>query len=806
MLSTAAETRVVFEAENNSLRSTIEEMNGARDELEQNLRAQIDAISGARNDIETQLREREAELNHVRGELPEVQAALEGERSALQSELSALREQLDSATNDRANIEAQLHEREAELHAMQEEFVNAQSSVEGERAALEAELEALRQQLDAMNGARDELEQNLRAQIDAISGARNDIETQLREREAELSIAHSEFAVAKFEYEGERADLFARLKALAAQVPVLEKSKLEAETCAEEFRVKLIELQNDKQVLEQTLMERDGELLDALANISTLEDERDELKSQLEQFKRGASSQMQVEAEVESLREELEAANSKRLRIEERMRSRDADLEKAHQQATQLISDNSKLRSQLIDAKQLADDYATQLSMNARGSKDITDGFDSPNYAFDSHETQFIPDAADEAFVTACTMTQRIEIILRRRQQTSAELEALHNIGDMRSEEAIMLGSELEAMDQQALTCRETLATCVQGLNELRKRLDEEFRVLGKSPQISSGTSDMQSRVRELERALENASAQSDASFDGLRKALADPAGKVSEGHTVLVEFIIPFETQPGQRILAVGTWCDWNVQRGLILTYTKGGIWKGTMSLHTGSNYEYKYVIAQAQVGSTPGERATFFPSWGRTEELLVPLFNGQAHALTWQLGNNKAMALDNIHTDGVAKIEVSDDWEANPKKSPIRLLDADNELIEIVGSTALLAEAVDRADHALAEARKQVEMMAEVATTALSMVDGQLAQEVFQQFDAIRRVGSLTPEGQETHHKKTPKQLVSQNAKTPGDDWKNIGYGIDLEAASMSRDINFENDSKDSTSFDDNIDIDIV
>ena len=806
VLSTAAETRVVFEAENNSLRSTIEEMNGARDELEQNLRAQIDAISGARNDIETQLREREAELNHVRGELPEVQAALEGERSALQSELSALREQLDSATNDRANIEAQLHEREAELHAMQEEFVNAQSSVEGERAALEAELEALRQQLDAMNGARDELEQNLRAQIDAISGARNDIETQLREREHDLNIAQSDFAVAKFEYEGERADLLARLEALVAQVPVLEKSKLDAETCAEEFRVKLIELQNDKQVLEQTLMERNGELLDALANISMLEDERDELKSQLEQFKRGASSQMQVEAEVESLREELEAANSKRLRIEERMRSRGADLEKAHQQATQLISENSKLRSQLIDAKQLADDYAMQLSMNARGNKYITDGFDSPNYALDSHETQFIPDAADEAFVTACTMTQRIEIILRRRQQTSAELQALHNIGDMSSEEAIMLGSELEAMDQQALTCRETLATCVQGLNELRKRLDEEFRVLGKSPQISSGTSDMQSRVRELERALENASAQSDASFDGLRKALADPSGKVSEGHTVLVEFIIPFETQPGQRILAVGTWCDWNVQKGLILTYTKGGIWKGTMSLHTGSNYEYKYVIAQAQVGSTPGERATFFPSWGRTEELLVPLFNGQAHALTWQLGNNKAMALDNIHTDGVAKIEVSDDWEANPKKSPIRLLNADNELIEIVGSTALLAEAVDRADHALAEARKQVEMMAEVATTALSMVDGQLAQEVFQQFDAIRRAGSLTPEGQQTHHKKAAKQLVSPNDKIPGDDWKNIGYGIDLEAASMSRDINFENDSKDSTSFDDNIDIDIV
>ena len=174
--------------------------------------------------------------------------------------------------------------------------------------------------------------------------------------------------------------------------------------------------------------------------------------------------------------------------------------------------------------------------------------------------------------------------------------------------------------------------------------------------------------------------------------------------------------------------------------------------------------------------------------------------------------MALDNIHTDGVAKIEVSDDWEANPKKSPIRLLDADNELIEIVGSTALLAEAVDRADHALAEARKQVEMMAEVATTALSMVDGQLAQDVFQQFDSIRRVGSLIPEGQETHHKKAAKQLVSSNAKTvqdpPSDDWKKIGYGIDHKTVTMVRDIDFENDSKDGTSFDDDlgIDIDIV
>ena len=779
------------EEEAASLRAALEVTSAALTSREEELRVLAEAQSA----LESERDELKAEMNRLREELPIIISGKE----AFKDEVNSLRRRIDEASQEKRELQDRLHTLDAQ-------FTGVLSTAAETRVVFEAENNSLRSTIEEMNGARDELKQNLRAQIDAISGARNDIETQLREREHDLNIAQSEFAVAKFEYEGERADLLARLEALVAQVPVLEKSKLDAETCAEEFRVKLIELQNDKQVLEQTLMERNGELLDALANISMLEDERDELKSQLEQFKRGASSQMQVEAEVESLREELEAANSKRLRIEERMRSRGADLEKAHQQATQLISENSKLRSQLIDAKQLADDYAMQLSMNARGNKYITDGFDSPNYALDSHETQFIPDAADEAFVTACTMTQRIEIILRRRQQTSAELQALHNIGDMSSEEAIMLGSELEAMDQQALTCRETLATCVQGLNELRKRLDEEFRVLGKSPQISSGTSDMQSRVRELERALENASAQSDASFDGLRKALADPSGKVSEGHTVLVEFIIPFETQPGQRILAVGTWCDWNVQKGLILTYTKGGIWKGTMSLHTGSNYEYKYVIAQAQVGSTPGERATFFPSWGRTEELLVPLFNGQAHALTWQLGNNKAMALDNIHTDGVAKIEVSDDWEANPKKSPIRLLNADNELIEIVGSTALLAEAVDRADHALAEARKQVEMMAEVATTALSMVDGQLAQEVFQQFDAIRRAGSLTPEGQQTHHKKAAKQLVSPNDKIPGDDWKNIGYGIDLEAASMSRDINFENDSKDSTSFDDNIDIDIV
>jgi len=379
---------------------------------------------------------------------------------------------------------------------------------------------------------------------------------------------------------------------------------------------------------------------------------------------------------------------------------------------------------------------------------------------------------------------------MRRQKQASQDLQRLKDAGDGDSTDATMLSVELEAMEHQLTTSREVLATCLDGLNDIESRVKTEISKLGGS-KLAVGAVAAVSRMRDLERSLAEANERTNTTFQELQSAFAVTGSLAGPGHDMPVQFSIPFQTIPGQILLVVGTWCDWNAQRGLVLGWTKGNVWRGSMKLHTGSNYEYKYVVVERITGAVPGDEPPYLPSWGQTEPQLAPMFDGGAHMVVWQLGNNKAMALDNIHTDGVARIEVQDEWIANPKKSPITLFSASNEVIEVVGSTALLGETVDRADHALSEARKQVQMMAEVASAALAMVDGQMAKQVSLQMDTIRKMGSLEPSAKGQHHRR----IVSESSSTSstlslqsgsegsGDssvsankNWMNIGYGLDF------------------------------
>jgi hypothetical protein len=85
------------------------------------------------------------------------------------------------------------------------------------------------------------------------------------------------------------------------------------------------------------------------------------------------------------------------------------------------------------------------------------------------------------------------------------------------------------------------------------------------------------------------------------------------------------------------------------------------------------------------------------------------------WQKGNNKALALDNISTKGLDHIEARDEWVPDPKNSPIQLVGFDGEVKEIVGSTRLLMECVNRADEYLEEVRAQMEEMYDIAAAAV-------------------------------------------------------------------------------------------
>ena len=149
--------------------------------------------------------------------------------------------------------------------------------------------------------------------------------------------------------------------------------------------------------------------------------------------------------------------------------------------------------------------------------------------------------------------------------------------------------------------------------------------------------------------------------------------------------------------------------------------MWVGTMPLLPGYNYEYKYCVLETQHGQQPGEPLRQYPEWGFAEPTttLSPV-TGATCSVVWQKGNNKAMALDNIATNGIAHIQTNDEWIPNPKNSPIQLVGEDGEVKEEVGSTKLLMECVHRADDYLAEVREQMEEMYKIATASLGYRKG--------------------------------------------------------------------------------------
>jgi hypothetical protein len=47
------------------------------------------------------------------------------------------------------------------------------------------------------------------------------------------------------------------------------------------------------------------------------------------------------------------------------------------------------------------------------------------------------------------------------------------------------------------------------------------------------------------------------------------------EAEVIDVMFEVVFDTNVNQTIYVVGTWCDWDIEGGLQLQWTEGGVWK---------------------------------------------------------------------------------------------------------------------------------------------------------------------------------------------------------------------------------------
>ena len=354
----------------------------------------------------------------------------------------------------------------------------------------------------------------------------------------------------------------------------------------------------------------------------------------------------------------------------------------------------------------------------------------------------FADPETESAMLAASAEAARLEILLRQRERALAEVERMESEGAAVGPVLESYKVEILQLEAEAAAARAELARRDDVVAELSGRLDVELnllrresgklkrRLLSESAERGDEIRDGDSpeRIEDLEEKLDLAQMKSTDAFDALSSTLGSARAEIvvpgftdAATKTVDVRFSIPFETTPGQDLFVVGTWCDWDVAGGLPLTWTEGGVWVGTMPLLPGYNYEYKYCVLETQHGQQPGEPLRQYPEWGFAEPTttLSPV-TGATCSVVWQKGNNKAMALDNIATNGIAHIQTNDEWIPNPKNSPIQLVGEDGEVKEEVGSTKLLMECVHRADDYLAEVREQMEEMYKIATASLGYRKG--------------------------------------------------------------------------------------
>ena len=267
--------------------------------------------------------------------------------------------------------------------------------------------------------------------------------------------------------------------------------------------------------------------------------------------------------------------------------------------------------------------------------------------------------------------------------------------------------AELAARDEAVLELRGRLDVELNLLAResanVRKRLLESAPSTGMPAMEPEKEQRLSDTLDKLQTDLQTAEAASTAAFERLDRSIG-AAAEVSTGGGKLMpcKFDIEFVTKPGQTVHVVGTWCDWDVKRGLELKWSEGHRWVGTMPLKPGFNYEYKYCVLERVERKQPGDAPPYWPDYGFTEPTCITYKPGEVAMVVWQKGNNKAVALDsNVVNEGIKHVYCKDEWIPDPMNSPIQLIGEDGEVVQTVGSTKLLAQCVNRADEALAEAR---------------------------------------------------------------------------------------------------------
>ena len=713
----------------------------------------------------------EATRDALEKRLQDAEASLQAERERAAAEATA--------ASDRA--EENVTQLQTQLEGLRATLESRDSALREASAAADALQEAntyLEQRLSAMEVTkRSDFDSVTRVEIAKLEADVRSARSALDEKDKELSMAVASIETANLRAEAAEAEAETLREKLVAfeelgAIEVLRRK--EAEDRVEEGTSK------EKSALPSLVsveLERRLEELTNTANARSVEieklvAEKVELEAEIELRKDTESARAAAEKEADALRAEVTELTANVV-----------DLEKALQARDELKAQLSPEAAEMVERgrRGVTDTYGNTAStppttpspwMNLFGGDDAKAAAAasvSPRGSEIGTPSRFSNPEEDAATLEVSVSLARLQIVLRHRERALAGLKRLETDGKALAPALESYRTEIKALEQEANEVRQELFKKDAQATELRGRLDVELNILKRESARAKAraltvTTDVTNALKQradvpvldpLDPAilLSNASTMEDLPLETLEDkllsaqlksteafdALGDTLGSAKEDgkggfplsstglsvNLIDVQFSIPFQTRVGQDLFVVGTWCDWDIDKGLALKWSDGDLWQGTMPLHPGYNYEYKYVVLERRNGSYPGQELGNGVDWGFAEPSLVakPTSSDQdsqnnnqsAYAAVWQKGNNKALALDNISTKGLDHVKANDNWVADPKNSPIQLVGTDGKVKQIVGSTKLLMECVHRADEYLEEVKTQMEEMYDIAAEAI-------------------------------------------------------------------------------------------
>ena len=592
--------------------------------------------------LETELESSRADICKYVTDLQEIRDDLESKRSELRSSEDALQNALREVTN-LSHFPDELKSVKSELQDALNELTDRGHEISGLRGKVE-ELESALQSASGESST-------MAIDIATLKGSLNQLESMLHESQTSNADYIGKLKEAESELESARDEstrLVEELERFKSQVGELESALSSAGDESSTLAVDLAGFKSKLHMAESALEDSRAEASEYKSELESARDESTRLVEELERFK--SQTEINSVSDIEDYRKEIEITHSELIAAQALVAGYLEEKDLMQQKVVSLESELVSLRK-ITESRVASVDVDVYITKIAALEEQLAATSDS-SALVDALKRQ-----AEEAQTQASRYKERLIKLEINMQEKIASLNAsLSDVPDS-SDEVLSLQQqihELEDEKNRMATLISNLQTQIEAIRD-QKRVDVLHSQMGES---NARVQDMD--VREARQAARLSLAQVTQTIARMKRQATGERSSTA----IKCDFNVRKEVGEHQFVVLVGSWHEWDVQRGEYMSRDGDGAWCVSTSLFADEPYEYKYCVCELN-----------------DKGLRVPV--------EWQIGHNHGFGFDSslITTQRVQpKVQIRDKFVADPAHTPIILFGPNGEKFE-TGSTALLA-----------------------------------------------------------------------------------------------------------------------